>query len=303
MKEAIFYIGLPGSGKSTHIKDQNYGYPVISADNLKENHPDYDPNNTYVIHEWSVKEAEKMVYDAINVGNNFVFDSGGVNNSYSKRIMTKVKDYGYIITLVFVDTPLYECLKRIVKRERKVPVDDIFNKFLKLKSSLEIQKSLSDNFIHVKYYTDENLIFDMDGTIVEYKINILRNEYIPSEIKIDYINNNVFEYTEPVIPVIEKIKQYYANKNIYILSVSQHSETNKQKTNWLKKHLPFIKTENIYFVGDSEKKITVLTQIMKKHKLNKQNTTYIDDLHSMLWEAANQGINAIHISTFLTNKY
>jgi predicted kinase len=97
MKEAIFYIGLSGSGKSTHIKEQNYDYPIISADSLKENHPDYNPNNTHEIHEWSVKEAEKMVYDAISVGNNFVFDSGGVNNSYSKRIMTKVKDYGYNI--------------------------------------------------------------------------------------------------------------------------------------------------------------------------------------------------------------
>jgi 5'(3')-deoxyribonucleotidase len=208
-----------------------------------------------------------------------------------------------IISLIFIDTPLYECLRRLEKRERKVPIDDVFNKSLKLNSSLQQQKKLCDFFKHVKYYTDENLVFDMDGTIVEYKINILRNEYISPEIKIDYINNNVFEYAEPVIPVIEKIKQYYTDKNIYILSVSQHSETNKQKTNWLKKHLPFIKTENIYFVGDSEKKITVLTQIMKKHKLNKQNTTYIDDLHTMLWEAANQGINAVHISTFLTNKY
>lgn len=309
MPNAIFFIALPGAGKTTYIKNQKEKYSgyekyvTISADVLKESHPDYNPEKSFELHEWSVKEAEKSANDIIKKGIDFIFDGGGINDKYSLRIMTATKEAGYDIALIHINTPLYECLKRLKSRERKVPIEDMFYKAMKLKSCLSLQKKLCDIFIEVPFYTNKNLIFDMDGTIVEYVAHPLKCEFAPANIKMDYINNNVFEYAEPVIPVVEKIYNYKNRSEIFILSVSANSETNKQKLKWLEKNLPFVKPENIYFVGTSEKKIDVLKQLLEKLKIKSQDLTYIDDLHSMVWEALNAGINAIHPSEFLTSKY
>lgn len=298
---AYFFIALPGAGKTTYIGKTST--KVISADSLKESHRDYNPNDCEHLHQWSVEEAERLVDDHLQYSTSpFIFDGGGINNSYSKRIMLKAKAAGFKIDLTFIDTPVFECLRRLSLRERKVPVEDVFYKAFKLKSCLEEQKKIADVFTHIKYYTNANIVFDMDGTLVEYVTHPLKCKFAPDKLRIDYINNNIFEYAEPVIPMVEKVKKY-ADKNIFILSVSPNSETNKQKLNWLSKHLPFINQENVYFVGHSEKKIDVLKQLIRKYKIKPQDLTYVDDLHSMIWEALNSGINAIHPSEFLTTKY
>ena len=61
MKEAILFIGLPGSGKTTFIRENIKGYVIVSADDLKQKHPDYDPKDPTKVHQWSVKEAEKLM--------------------------------------------------------------------------------------------------------------------------------------------------------------------------------------------------------------------------------------------------
>lgn len=307
MRKSYFFIGLPGSGKSTIVKELKKEFKdiiVISADELKEVHPEYNPKEAFKLHEWSVKEAEKKVYETLETNQNFIFDSGGINDSYSLRIMEKTKEFGYKIILTHLDTPVYECLRRISLRERKVPAEDVFNKAMKLKSCLVKQKLLADEIRIEKFYTNRNIVFDMDGTLVEYDAFPLKCDYAPKNMNMDYINNNVFEYGEPVLPILDKVKLYHdKGSKIFILSVSPNSETNKQKIKWLEKYLPFIEKENIYFVGDSSKKITTLKQIKEKHKIEDKDLTYVDDLHTMLWEAINTGYNAIHPSKFLTSHY
>lgn len=300
MNYGIFFLALPGAGKTTFINKVSFdkSYKCISADILKENHPNYDPEKAYELHEWSVNAAEQEVYDCLQTGKDFVFDSGGINDSYSLRIMQAAKNAGYTIRLYYIDTPVIECIRRISERERKVPIEDVFNKYFKLKSCLEKQKKLCNQFYHIKYYTNKYLVFDMDGTLVEFEVHPLRHKLAPEGLKVNYIDNNMFEYAKPVLPMFDKLKLFQSE--IIILSVSPNSETNKQKTAWLKKHLPNVKEENIYFIGNSENKVSTLVQIMNKRKISQQDLTYVDDVHPMLWEAANLGINAIHPSKFLT---
>jgi len=48
-KNAVILMGLPLSGKTTWINEQPElrEYITVSADILKENHPDYDPEKAY----------------------------------------------------------------------------------------------------------------------------------------------------------------------------------------------------------------------------------------------------------------
>ena len=50
-------------------------------------------------------------------------DSGGVNNSYSLRIINMLKIKGYRIILIYMDTPLNVCLKRNKLRYQQIPDD------------------------------------------------------------------------------------------------------------------------------------------------------------------------------------
>lgn len=93
-KNAILFIGLPGSGKTTYLHENIRGYKVVSADDLKQSHPDYDSKNPEPIHKWSVAYAEKLMEQFSDEGLNICMDSGGVNKSYSLRIIKMLKNKG-----------------------------------------------------------------------------------------------------------------------------------------------------------------------------------------------------------------
>ena len=91
------------------------------------------------------------------------------------------------------------------------------------------------------------------------------------------------------------------DKILYILSASPNSICNKEKIEWLKKYMPFIKEENIYFVGNKEYKIVMLRHLIKKLNLENKDCTLIDDEHAIINDAIKLNINSIHPSKFLTN--
>lgn len=302
MKHAIFFIGLPGAGKSTIIKEKYKDWKIISADDWKESHPDYHPLTAHKIHQESVKWAEEEVYKSIEQNIDFVFDSGGINDNYALRIIKAVYDKKYYMKLHVINTPIHICFDRINNRERKVPFDDIADKAVKMNWCIEKQSPFFRDIIFHNYYTNKHIFFDMDGVLVEhqqYALPKINN----TTVKPDFVNSHFFELAKPVQSVVDKCEFYSKNSSIYILSVSPNSLCNQEKLSWLKKHCPWIKEENIFFVGDKRHKITTLIQLMNKLKLSKQDVTYIDDVHELIHEAENNFINAIHPSRFLTSRY
>lgn len=152
MKFAILFIGLPGAGKTSIVnRDYSQNYTIVSADEIKQKHPDYNPADPEPLHQWSVSEAEHQMNILSDSGKQICMDSGGVNNSYSVRIINMLKSKGYHITLVYVETPLEICLERNKERERKVPEQAIIEKSKMIDACLEKQRSLVDAYLHIPY--------------------------------------------------------------------------------------------------------------------------------------------------------
>lgn len=303
MKEAIFMVGLPGSGKTTWIKSKpSLGkHTLVSADEIRVSDPDYDPKDPEALHEKCVKKAELQMYKLGDEGFNIIMDGGGINNHYTERIILNLKEMGYFIKIVFIDTPVDICVLRNKERynqgERFVPISAVIDKSYRLKKSVEQLSKLSDDFEVVKYYTDKHVFVDLDGTLAEYQ-NLPIDEFG----NINFVEYEVFKYAKPVIEVINKLRHLHEEgKEIYIVSASPNSIANKEKTEWVNKHVPFIKNENIYFVGNKNYKYVFLGELISKLKLSTNDCMAIDDDHAVISTYKSLFINVVHPSKFLTN--
>lgn len=252
---AIFMLGLPGSGKSSWLKkfiSHNPNYVVVSADEYRLKHPKYDPSNPEDIHEECVTWAEAEMYrhgSGQYLKPNLIMDGGGINNNYTERIIHAMKIYGYEIEVVFIDTPPSICIlrnnDRIKNGERFVPASSIIDKSYRLRKSMKVLSEIADKFVVVKHFNDDHIFCDLDGTLAEYQ-QLTCDEYGD----VNFVEYNVFEYSKPIVEMIQKLHSLHVKgKRIYIVSASPNSICNVDKKNWVNKHLPFIDNDDIYFVG------------------------------------------------------
>ena len=157
MKEAIFLLGLPGAGKSTAISKLAAGrsFRLVSADQIRENHSQYDPKHPERIHEECVQLAEGQMYGHATAGSQLVImDGGGINNSYTERIILRMREAGYKITVAYINTPAHICvqrnLDRMAKGERFVPIEAILDKaYLLRKCKIRLRELAEIGRAHV----------------------------------------------------------------------------------------------------------------------------------------------------------
>src|ERR1019366_2700376 len=236
MNEAIFMLGLPGSGKSFYINQLTINHPnykVVSADEIRLKHPNYNPADPEAIHEECINKAERMMYALAGEINcipvDVIMDGGGINNSYTPRIIQRMRKNGYKIKVVFIDTPVDICVQRNIERvkngERFVKIAAIIDKSYRLRKSVEKLSEICDEFETVKYFTDSHIFVDMDGTIAEYQ-QLPVDEYGD----INFVEYEVFRYSKPVTQMIEKLKVLSeSGKRIFIVSASPNSICNVDK--------------------------------------------------------------------------
>jgi predicted kinase len=300
MKKAIILMGLPCSGKTTWIKENLNPtiYTIISADEIKEEHSDYNPSNvTKEVHEWSVDIAERRVVTLSDKEQNFVLDGGSINNRYTMRIIKMLKEKDYHVKLVHVKTPYTVCLERNSLRERKVPEVAITDKALKEPSQFYKLTKLVDEFHVEDYFTNQNIFIDMDGVIAAQScLPIINGE-------IDFANGEVHKWQKPVKPVIEKlITLDNTGHNLYILSATANSIAYDEKQEWLDNNFN-IPRERRFFVNQGRHKAEMLDNLSRKFKLHKKDVLLIDDFHDILYKVRDRGMNSMHPSEFLTHEF
>ena len=126
------------------------------------------------------------------------------------------------------------------------------------------------------------MFIDMDGTIVEYKVY--------SEGEITTNTKNKFLYAEPIMYIINELKQINNINNIdlYILTLSKSTTIVNEKKEWLKKYVNFINDKNWIIINkeqgeyNSENRDIIKAKKIKEN-INKYNQVILlDDDHKIL---------------------
>lgn len=122
MIKVIVGIGMPGSGKTTVLKDfaEKNSYSYICPDDIRReltgNSSDQSKNREV----W--EEARKKMAEKLRVGETVVFDATFVNPEQRKKFLSFARENGAEkIQGVYLDVGLKTAKMRNDNRERKVP--------------------------------------------------------------------------------------------------------------------------------------------------------------------------------------
>lgn len=295
---AIILFGLPGSGKTTWIRKQNYiNYEYISADDIRESLPEYDKNKPEEVHQKAVRIAEEKLFSCADVKRNLILDGGGINTKYTLNIVNHLKIRLYKITLVYIKTPIDICVQRndmrIRKGERFVPTSEIYKKNLRLKNAFENLSIVCDNVITVSMFSNKYIFVDMDGCVAAYQ-TLPCNE----DGNVNFVNRGIFRYAPPVQSMIDMLKTEKGSE-IYVISASPNSFCSKEKIEWIKEYMPFVKEENIFFVGNKDYKIVMLLDLLHNLGIQKKDCILIDDWRVTIENGLRAGIRVMHPTYYM----
>ena len=123
MKPILYLLaGAAGSGKSYVRKNiLNLTCQTIDADEFKKLHPDYDPKNPSIVHEWSSIQAARAFNKALATGDTFIYDGTGTKTEKYLTMIEAAHAAGFEVSLTYVKVKLATSLKRNSERERTVP--------------------------------------------------------------------------------------------------------------------------------------------------------------------------------------
>ena len=150
MKKVILAIGVPGSGKTTVLKNfaQNYHYAYLSADelriemNIAPNNPLISSDNPMTQGMWD--EMRHRLAQYLKEGKTVVVDATFTRADLRQEFVELAKRNGaQKVQGVFVDTPSELAWERNEQRDRKAP-REVFDK--RVHDLRENPPSLEDGF-------------------------------------------------------------------------------------------------------------------------------------------------------------
>lgn len=132
MAQLILMIGLPGSGKSTYVKNE-YDFSrifcgettILSSDAIRKELYGDETDQTH--NEEVFKYIKETAAEKLSLNQRVVIDATNISKKsrrsitdYIEQKVTGFYDYGFI-KFVVVATPYYQCLENNRKRSRQVP--------------------------------------------------------------------------------------------------------------------------------------------------------------------------------------
>ena len=122
MVKVIIGIGIPGSGKTTVLKEyaEKYGYDYICPDDIRKEMLGDATEQSKNIEVWD--EARRRTKDLLSQEKIIVFDATFTNAEMRKKFLDFVRENGAEkIQGILFDTPLEVAKERNLKRERQIP--------------------------------------------------------------------------------------------------------------------------------------------------------------------------------------
>lgn len=163
MPTFIMMVGLPGSGKSTIVRDIKEKYPpveVFSSDEYRQKL--CGDENDQTKNELVFTTLYKDLIDAITLrGANVIFDATNISRKDRKRALDKVRHLAIKKIAYFIDTDFRECIDRDASRERSVG-PHVIEKFIRRFEFPQKFEGFDDIVIHSQRYKDMNSEFNRE---------------------------------------------------------------------------------------------------------------------------------------------
>lgn len=160
---AVYCVaGIPGSGKSTYVKQgiESGMFPanafMLDPDQVMMALPEYQedfekrgPVDAYERWELPARElAYDMFQQAVVRRFNIIKDmSFSRTENYEK--IKELKDKGYQVLMVYIECPVDEALRRAANRVRHTPPQIIRDRAQSLAALLPLYRELADDFLHL----------------------------------------------------------------------------------------------------------------------------------------------------------
>jgi len=131
--EVILMSGLPGTGKSTWIKENCSAHPVISLDDIRKEMGVSPTENQGKV----IVAAREKARELLRKKQPFVWDATNISSDIRSKQIALFEQYGASVRTVFLETEWEEELKRNRERANAVPLPAIE----KMISKLEIPEA------------------------------------------------------------------------------------------------------------------------------------------------------------------
>ena len=152
--EVVITGGLPGSGKSTVLKQRGSEFTNhvhVDSDKVKQMLPEYEGWNASLLHEESSEISERVMREAVSGNYNVIYDATLKTESSARRIVNSFEERGYDSKIIFTQVPMATAMNRAVKRffgttQRYVPLSYLATHDLKNLGTLESLKGIADSW-------------------------------------------------------------------------------------------------------------------------------------------------------------
>lgn len=142
------------------------------------------------------------------------------------------------------------------------------------------------------------LFVDMDGTLCEFSVE---GNILPPDV--DWNKAGYFTLRRPVVPSIEKLislKHEYPDTIVIILTAVPTKIGQEEKLDWIQDYGLDKYTDAVIFVDyPNGNKARMLEYICHQNNYDLDNVLLIDDDLKILFEAQANGIDVMHVSTFI----
>lgn len=175
--------GLPASGKSTYAKElESKGWARVNKDDIRR---EFFPDYTFKDEKEVVYMEDAEIIAELREGNNVVVDDTNFAPKHQQRLEKIAKEEEADFEVLFIDTPLEECIKRNRKRASNVPMEAILNMYRKYIAPYREE--------HVTYNDklDEAILVDVDGTLAHIDGDNPRSPYDASRAMEDVLDDVV----------------------------------------------------------------------------------------------------------------
>lgn len=259
MTKLLFLKGLPASGKTTYAKElEREGWARTNKDDIRK---EYFPDYTFKDEKSVVYIEESEIRAELREGNNVVADNTHFNPKHQERMESIAKEEGAEFQVLFIDTPVEECIKRNRKRANSVPMEVILDMHRKYIAPLKEK--------HVKYNDDldEAIVVDVDGTLAHISGDNPRSPYDASRAMEDILDDAVSVLTS----------MCYQHGYRVIVLTGRHSGHLQVTKDWLAEH--GVDYDEIYSrdEGDDRPDYIIKEELFNEHIRDKYNVKFVID--------------------------